>query len=86
MADPHRGELPFDELRDSAGNVRAHWQRYFEQLDQIGTAEAKARWTKAKKLLEEGRIRKEANLYYPMEAFKGPAFRVHGSVFSRKTH
>jgi ElaB/YqjD/DUF883 family membrane-anchored ribosome-binding protein len=40
----------------------------------------------AKKLLEEGRIRKEANLYYPMEAFKGPAFRVHGSGFSRKTH
>jgi len=47
------GEAPFDELRNAEGNIRPHWQRYFEYLDTLGTHEAKARWTKAKQLLQE---------------------------------
>jgi hypothetical protein len=41
---------------------------------------------KAKKLLEEGRVRKEANLYYPLGAFQGASFMVPGSGFSTETH
>lgn len=33
--------------------MRAHWSRYFDYLDGIGTVEAKSRWTKAKQLLLE---------------------------------
>ena len=41
---------------------------------------------KAKKLLEEGRVRKEANLYYPLGAFQGASFMVPGAGFSTETH
>ncbi|MDD5007138.1 MAG: hypothetical protein PHU49_02035 [Syntrophorhabdaceae bacterium] len=41
---------------------------------------------KAKKLLERGRVRKEANLYYPLEAFQSSRLRVHGSRFSKEKH
>jgi len=47
------GEPAYDELRDFSGALRPRWQRYFEHLDEIGTVEAKARWTKAKRLLQE---------------------------------
>jgi hypothetical protein len=41
---------------------------------------------KAKKLLEEGRVRKEANLYYPLGAFQGSVLMVPDSGFSKETH
>lgn len=41
---------------------------------------------KAKKLLEEGRVRKEANVYYPLEAFQSSPFLVAGTGFSTETH
>lgn len=47
---------PFDEMRDSTGEVRPHWRHYFEFLDALGPAEAKARWTKAKRLLQENGV------------------------------
>ena len=39
---------------------------------------------KAKKLLEEGRVRKEANLYYPLDVFRGST--LTGPGFSTETH
>jgi hypothetical protein len=39
---------------------------------------------KAKKLLEEGRVRKEENAYYPLDAFRGSA--LAGAGFSKETH
>ena len=41
---------------------------------------------KAKKLLEEGRVRKEANLYYPLGTFRGSVFMVSDPGFSTETH
>ena len=41
---------------------------------------------KAKKLLEEGKVWKEDNVYYPIERFKGPGFNVPGPGFSTETH
>lgn len=46
-------ELPYDELRDITGALRPRWSRYFEYLDSVGTAEARANWSKAKQLLQE---------------------------------
>ena len=44
---------PFDESRDAAGQLRPHWQNYFSYIDQLGTLEAKSRWSKAKQILQE---------------------------------
>jgi uncharacterized protein YicC (UPF0701 family) len=41
---------------------------------------------KAKKLLVEGRVRKEANLYYPLGVFRNSGLMVPDSGFSRETH
>jgi hypothetical protein len=41
---------------------------------------------KAKKLLEEGRVRKEANIYYPLEVFRGTTLTGPGGGFSTETH
>ena len=41
---------------------------------------------KAKKLLEKGSVRKEANLYYPLEVFQSSGLRVQGSRFSKAKH
>jgi hypothetical protein len=42
---------------------------------------------KANKLLEQGRVTKEANMYYPLShIFQGSALRTNGSRFSKKTH
>ena len=51
-----RSVVPYDELRGTDGALRPHWQRYFEQLDVMGPAEAKVRWTKAKRLLQENGV------------------------------
>ncbi|HEY5955456.1 MAG TPA: circularly permuted type 2 ATP-grasp protein, partial [Polyangiaceae bacterium] len=44
---------PYDELYENENSLRPHWRPYFEYLDKIGIVEAKARWSKAKQLLQE---------------------------------
>lgn len=44
---------PYDELVDPSGTVRPHWKSYFDYIDAMGEAEAKARWSKAKGSLQE---------------------------------
>lgn len=46
-------QAPFDELRGSTGVLRVHWKHYFEHLEALGATEAKSRWSKAKRLLQE---------------------------------
>lgn len=46
-------DTPFDELHDSTGSLRAHWQSYFAYLNTLGDNEARARWSKAKQILLE---------------------------------
>jgi uncharacterized circularly permuted ATP-grasp superfamily protein/uncharacterized alpha-E superfamily protein len=61
---PHEGTgpAPFDELRGSDGALRPPWQRYFDVHARLSDAEAKARWTRAKQLLQEN----------------GTSYNVHG--------
>ena len=41
---------------------------------------------KAKKLLEDGKVWKEDNIYYPLGRSKGPGFTIQGPGFSTETH
>ncbi len=41
---------------------------------------------KAKKLLEDGKVWKEDNVYYPLARSKGPGFTIQGPGFSTETH
>jgi uncharacterized circularly permuted ATP-grasp superfamily protein/uncharacterized alpha-E superfamily protein len=45
--------VAYDELRDLDGNIRPAWRRFIQNLDALGTLEAKTRWTKAKQLIQE---------------------------------
>ena len=57
-----------------------------QRLLSVLKAEAEKAEAEAKKLLEDGRVRKEANLYYPLGAFQGASFMVPGAGFSTETH
>lgn len=56
VAPPSERHEAFDELREPTGALRAHWKPYFEYLDRLGAPEAKARWSKAKRLLQENGV------------------------------
>ncbi|MEY4514105.1 MAG: hypothetical protein RLZZ450_6227, partial [Pseudomonadota bacterium] len=46
----------YDELKARDGSVRPHWQKFFEQMDALGTDELVRRWEKAKHQLHENGV------------------------------
>lgn len=46
----------FDELKTPEGQVRPHWEKFFEQIDALGPEELERRWDKAKHLLHENGV------------------------------
>jgi uncharacterized circularly permuted ATP-grasp superfamily protein len=46
----------YDELRDAAGRLRPHWQRFCELVGRLGPAEFSRRWDQAQTLLRENGI------------------------------
>ncbi|MBI3821493.1 MAG: hypothetical protein HY289_02310, partial [Planctomycetes bacterium] len=46
----------YDELRDSAGVLRPHWQTFTQGLDAIGLDEFTQRWREAQQLIRENGV------------------------------
>ena len=56
----------YDELKTRDGELRPHWQRFVQALEQIGPADLKSRWKRVDRILYENGL--THNLYA-----KGPA-------------
>src|SRR5690349_17212713 len=46
----------FDEMEESTGAVRAHWQTFVSLLDDLGPVELQRRWDTARQLIHDNGI------------------------------
>ena len=52
----YRGLNGFDEMVDSGGNLREHWQTFAQSLQNLGHEEFRHRWQEAKDLIRENGV------------------------------
>jgi uncharacterized circularly permuted ATP-grasp superfamily protein/uncharacterized alpha-E superfamily protein len=60
----------YDELKDTNGQLRPHWQKLFEHLDSLGPSELERRWQKARHLLHENGV--SYNVYGDPQGMERP--------------